>query len=449
MRSLRARITAITVIVAVVAVLVTGLISLQLVRSTALQEARTQVAAQAEILARLPGLATAADLSERASLALGGTEVALVSADGSVSGTAAGLVDARILRALDRGEAVSTSRGDAQGRAIVEARSARDRTSVVLALPLSSIDRALGQVMARIVVALGIGLAVAVLGGALLGRQLSRPLSQTAAAARRLAAGERGVTVPSPNTSELMDVATALTTLDTALTTSEARQREFLLSISHELRTPLTAVRGYAEAMADGLVDDVAATGRTLVAETERLDTFVADLLELARLEADDFSISAAPVDLQAVLAEVVEAWSGRASLLGATVSAAEGEASTASSPVATDAHRLRQVLDGLVENALRAGSSSVVLVLGATTVDVVDNGPGIDDADLAHAFDRGALRARYRDVRSVGTGLGLSIAARLVERLGGSIAVSNPPGGGAKFSVTLARGAAGTPKGR
>ncbi|WP_435534106.1 histidine kinase dimerization/phospho-acceptor domain-containing protein, partial [Glaesserella parasuis] len=81
--------------------------------------------------------------------------------------------------------------------------------------------------------------------------------------------------------------------LDHALATSEGRQREFLLSISHELRTPLSAIRGYGEALADGVIDPAATAdaGRVLVTETDRLDRFVADLLELARLEADDFSI--------------------------------------------------------------------------------------------------------------------------------------------------------------
>ena len=128
----------------------------------------------------------------------------------------------------------------------------------------------------------------------LLASWLSRPLTNAAAAARRLAAGERGVRMPDSPTSEMADVTDALGALDSALAASESRQREFLLSISHELRTPLTAVRGYAEAMADGLIgpDDVTSVGGTLVAETERLDQFVGDLLEIARLGADDFSIT-------------------------------------------------------------------------------------------------------------------------------------------------------------
>ena len=435
MRSLRARATLVTIAVAVIAVIVTGLISLQLVRSSVNQDARDQLSAQADILARMPQLATAAELAEKASLALGGTQVALVQPDGTAEGDAADYIDAAILRKLAAGESVSTVRRGDPGMVLIEARPVAGGGAVVLALPLASIDRALGQATGRILVALGIGLAVAIIGGWLLASWLSRPLTNAAAAARRLAAGERGVRMPDSPTSEMADVTDALGALDSALAASESRQREFLLSISHELRTPLTAVRGYAEAMADGLIgpDDVTSVGGTLVAETERLDQFVGDLLELARLEADDFSITVSTVELAPLLDEVAAAWAGRAAVLGVRIST--GSITGGGGTVETDPRRLRQVIDGLVENALRAGGS-VQLRGSDGVVEVLDDGPGLEEGDLSTAFERGALRARYRDIRPVGTGLGLSIAARLVERLGGTISVANRPEGGAVFQV-------------
>jgi two-component system sensor histidine kinase BaeS len=246
--------------------------------------------------------------------------------------------------------------------------------------------------------------------------------------------------MPGSPTTEIAAVTHALAGLDAALVTSEARQREFLLSISHELRTPITAVRGYAEAMADGLVPpaDVASVGATLVAETERLDHFVGDLLELARLEADDFTIAHAPTDVAALLNEAATAWQARAA-------AAEVALAVVAAPatVRTDARRLRQVIDGLIENALRVSPAGSTISLrlvhdNSTRIEVQDGGPGLAAEDLDVAFDRGVLRARYRDIRPVGTGLGLSIASRLVTRLGGTISVANAPGGGAVFTVSL-----------
>jgi len=439
--SLRSRITLVTVLVAVVAVLTTGLLSLQFVRSSTADNARAQLAAQAEVLTRIPKLATAAEVSDRAALALGGTLVAIVSPTGAVTGDAAQYVDKLLLARLTNDDKVSTIRQGTSGPVLIEARTTRDGGAVVLALPESSIAGAVGAVSGRVLIALAIGLVLALIGGTLLARLLARPLTATASAARRLAAGERGVEMPETRTAEVADVTDALETLDAALVSSEARQREFLLSISHELRTPLTAVRGYAEAMADGLVpaNQLATVGNTLIAETERLDNFVGDLLELARLEADDFSISRSVVDLPSLLREVSAAWLGRAATLGVLLITQDGEGS-----VATDPRRLRQVIDGLVENAMRVTPSSAAVEIAwhragsATVIEVLDGGPGLSDDDLAVAFERGVLRARYRDIRPVGTGLGLSIAARLVARLGGTIEVANRPAGGAVFTVRL-----------
>jgi two-component system OmpR family sensor kinase len=434
-RSLRGRITLVTVIVAIVAVAVTGLISLQLVRAFTTEEVRAQLAAQADILAKLPRLASSAELAEKASLALGGTEVALVRADGSVEGPASDALDRLLLARLADGESVSTVRRGEPGAVMIEARPTADGGAVALALPLSGVDRTVGQASSRVLLALGIGLVVALLGGTLLARVLARPLVQAAASARRLAAGERGVPMPErTRTTEVADVTEALSALDRALSASEGRQREFLLSISHELRTPLTAIRGYGEALADGIVDDTAAVGRTLTTETQRLDHFVGDLLELARLEADDFSVQPEPVDLAQLLDEVAAAWAGRAATLGVTVSA-EGRGT-----ISTDPRRLRQVLDGLVENAMRVtpAGGRIDLTAAGVRIEVRDTGPGLSDEDLAIAFERGALHSRHRDSRPVGTGLGLSIAARLVERMGGEISAAANPGGGVVIAVTL-----------
>ena len=105
---------------------------------------------------------------------------------------------------------------------------------------------------------------------------------------------------------------------------------------------------------------------------------------------------------------------------------------------------RLRQLLDGLVENAIRATPAGGAVVVrtraGADDViiEVEDAGPGLEPADIASTFERGALHAKYREVRSVGTGLGLSIAHRLATRMGVQLDVRPATPGGAVFSIHL-----------
>jgi two-component system OmpR family sensor kinase len=442
-RSLRGRITLVTVAVAVLAVLATGLISLQLVTQSNLDGARARLAAQAALLSRLPAATSLTELTTRASLALGDTDVGIVSPSGVASGAAAGYLTTRDIRMLLRGAKLSVTRKAADGTVLVEAKRTKRGGAVVLATPIERVEAATAQTQRRIALALALGVAIALVAGALLARWVATPLVETARTARRMAAGERGLRVQAHTPSEVADVGYALATLDAALATSESRQREFLLSISHELRTPITAVRGYAEALADELIGahEVSSVGKTLVAETERLDRFVADLLELARLEADDFSISPGPVDVHELLDQVRAAWLARSTQLGVDIVLM---GSDAIGPITTDGRRLRQVLDGLVENALRVApvGSAVTLAAraehGSTLLEVRDTGPGLDAEDHAVAFDRGVLRDRYRDIRPVGTGLGLSIAARLCERLDATIRVSSSPDAGTTFTVTL-----------
>jgi two-component system sensor histidine kinase BaeS len=249
------------------------------------------------------------------------------------------------------------------------------------------------------------------------------------------------VPLPEAGTREIADVTAALGHLDEALRTSEGRQRRFLLSVSHELRTPLTTLRGYADALADGDVDadEMTEVGETLRAEAQRLERYVADLLALARVEADDFSLEVAPVDLAEVVAAAVAAWTPRGASRGVAV-----EAEVAGPVVAeTDGHRVRQVLDALVDNAVRVcdeGGRVVVAVRPAAAgvlLEVRDSGPGLTPEDAAVAFEPGVLHERYAG-RAGGAGLGLALVDRLVTRLGGRVSVGPAPEGGASFTVHL-----------
>ncbi|MGH8860843.1 MAG: sensor histidine kinase, partial [Jatrophihabitantaceae bacterium] len=110
-----------------------------------------------------------------------------------------------------------------------------------------------------------------------------------------------------------------------------------------------------------------------------------------------------------------------------------------------TDAARVRQVVDGLLENALRVTPSGAPIVLavrsepdGRACLEVRDGGPGLRQEDLAVAFERGVLHERYRGVRQVGTGLGLAIVHGLVTRLGGTVDAGHAAEGGARFTVRL-----------
>jgi two-component system OmpR family sensor kinase len=258
-----------------------------------------------------------------------------------------------------------------------------------------------------------------------------------------MAIGGRSVRLNPEGPVEVADIAESLNRLNAALVVSEDRQREFLLSVSHELRTPLTAVKGYAEALADGVIsgDDVPRTGATVAAEAARLDRLVSDLLDLARLGAVDFQVTPVDVDLVEVAEDAGEVWRDRANPESVrVVLELPGEPVLAR----TDPIRVRQVIDNLCENALRVSPPESVMILavrqeaGWGVVEVRDSGPGLTGDDVTVAFEPGVLHERYRGVRPVGTGLGLALVGRLAQGLGGFAEAGQAIEGGARFTVRL-----------
>lgn len=447
--SLVSRIGVVTASAVIITVVVTALISVGLVRTAALDGGQNALNQHADAVTALinTGLARGALARPLEVLEAQDTPAALVLRTGEMRGDEqAKAAIAPRLAELAAGRPVSFRTTMNGNVVLVAARPIKDGRAVVLA-PTASAATALAQdVLQRQLVALFIGLVLALALGLLLARRLAEPLSRVAAAAQQLSAGTRDIRVHSDGPTEVAQVAESLNTLADALQTSEARQREFLLSVSHELRTPLTTVRGFAEALADGVVtgDNVAATGRTMLAESTRLQRLVNDLLDLARLGTADFRLDVGPVDLTLMMTESAQAWATRCAEADIELRA---ELPDAPLLAETDPIRLRQIIDGLMENALRVTPAGAPIVLALQALsdpephalfEVRDGGPGLTPDDQQVAFQRSVLYQRYRGVRQVGTGLGLALVHGLATRLGATAAAGTAPEGGAQFQIRL-----------
>lgn len=264
LRSLAGRITLVTAAVAVLAVLVTGSVAFPLIRSAAVGQAREQLSRQADAFAAAPVASQALDLRERHLLGPDTYDLSTITAVGTVSGAGTQLLSpGEVHQVLSRQKISRTvARGGVQF--LIEARPLTKGGGIVLTRSLDEVNAASARLLTPTLLALAAGLLIAVPAGTLLARRLSGPLVRTAAAARRMAAGERTVHLDPAGVTEVRAVGEAINTLDQALLASESRQREFLLSISHEIRTPLTTIRGYAEALEDGLIppEDTARSGK-------------------------------------------------------------------------------------------------------------------------------------------------------------------------------------------
>ncbi len=438
-RTLTGRTVLVTAATAVVAVIVTALVAFPVAVRVANEQARDGLAEKAAIATEV--LDTARP-GQRAVIVR-----RLRQQDIAVHLIRRGEADraglpAEVVTAVAQGRSVDT-RAVVDGRATLVAGRPLTGNANGVVLTRPAVTGAARQVLGNLWLALAAGLAGGILAGLLLARLVVRPIRQAAAAAARLSAGDRGVRLAVQPPAEVAELADAFNRLAAALATSEGRERDFLLSVSHELRTPLATIRGYAEALADGVVgpDGAPKAGSTMLGEADRLDRLISDLLVLARLEAADLPVDVVPVDLGDLAEGAGQAWAPRCAADGVQLRV---ERPPGPVVVSTDPGRIRQVVDGLCENALRIVPQGAPLVLAVRgdpaggVIEVRDGGPGFTDDDLAVAFERGALNQRYRGIRKVGSGLGLALAARLVGRLGGTIEAGHAAEGGARFTATL-----------
>ena len=289
-----------------------------------------------------------------------------------------------------------------------------------------------------------------------LSRRMSTSLIEATEATARIAAGDLQSRVPrrDHDYSESSLLARSINEMAQSLEDGRSRERHLLLSVSHDLRTPLTSIRGFAEAITDGAVEDTAQAAEVIIAESRRLERLVGDLLDLTKLESKQMSVNLRPTDVAEVVHTTAEGFRPPAERSGVQF---EVDVPTEEAILTLiDPDRLAQVLANLIENALTFARSRVTVALrvadiakGTQIVTVEDDGPGIAMGDLTRVFER-FYQADRGPNRQFGSGLGLAIVAELAAAMGATVRAEspiNPSGGGSRFVVTLASASgAGSP---
>ncbi len=322
--------------------------------------------------------------------------------------------------------------------------------AVILTKPTSAVATSWSDVAPPLLLATLIGLIPALALTLWVTGRLTRPLREMEAAADRVAGGDLTVSVPPAGTEELDHVATAFNAMVGRLREREDRSRAFLMNVTHDLRTPLTAIRGHVAALRDGIVpaDQVDRSLGAIESEASRLSAMVSDLLDLARIDADQFRIAPTPVDATAMLEDAHAAQIAVAEQRGVALEDRIGDLP----PLVTDPKRFRQIVDNLLENAIRWTPVGGVVTLeahgsetGGVTVTVSDSGPGVPPDHREVIFT--AFHAEPSPDGRTGAGLGLAICRQLARAMGGDVVVTDSERGGAAFVVNLpARAPAKTP---
>jgi signal transduction histidine kinase len=228
-----------------------------------------------------------------------------------------------------------------------------------------------------------------------------------------------------------------------ALLEAERLKRDFVGNVSYELRTPLTTILGYSELL-ESMGEALPERGRSHVGAVRtaasQLARSIDDVLDMAQIDADEMALDPGDVGLASLLNEAAERWRPEAEPAEVRI---EVECAADVGLIRGDRRRLGQVLDHLIDNAVRQSPPQAVVTVSAkralseVQIEVTDQGRGIPFHVQAHIFDRFVGRDRG------GPGLGLALVKALVELHGGWVALESEPGKGAKFTLHLPETAA------
>ena len=309
--------------------------------------------------------------------------------------------------------------------------------ALIVAKPKTDLTHGWLSLVELLFVAIGIGLVVSTVLAWYLSRRIANPVLALAKAADQVAEGRYDVDVPKAGGDEVGHLAERFKQMASRLAEAEEQERNFLMSVSHELRTPLTAIRGHADALREGVVEDPdlrAASLDVIGAEADRLERLVGDVLDLAKLDAHRFTVLKEEVDMGRLVDQVYVAFGEEARRRGIDY----GCDAHTGPVIVTDGDRVFQIVSNLVSNAFRwtpdGGRVSLALAQdnGTISVSVADTGPGIRPAEQERIF------RPFWSRDGGGTGLGLAIARELAVALGGRIELDSEPGEGSRFDLLL-----------
>jgi signal transduction histidine kinase len=273
----------------------------------------------------------------------------------------------------------------------------------------------------------------------LLGYALNRPIHRLTQAAEKLAEGDLTQRVPVTGKDEISRLGQTFNHMAASLQRSRDNRRAITADIAHELRTPLAVQRANLEALEDGVYPLTQENLTPIVHQNQLLTQLVEDLRTLAMTDSDSLELEKNPHNLVALTRQVIENAQPQFEREGIRLVFDHPETCLL---VSLDPRRITQVLNNLLQNALRftpkGGQVRITMACRdqGVTIQVQDSGEGIPPDALEQVFDRFYRTDQSRAREKGGSGLGLTIARGLVQAHGGTLTASNAPEGGAVFTI-------------
>jgi signal transduction histidine kinase len=271
--------------------------------------------------------------------------------------------------------------------------------------------------------------------------RLTRPLAAMKEAAEKVSKGDYSARVEIHSNDEIGELAKAFNHMSESIQKEDEKKREFLADVSHELRTPISYIKGYSEALESGIIKTPAEQGKYLKLinrESGRMVKIVADLLDLSRLDADEYHLVKSPFPLAQLLEDFIIKY-------GPAMEEKNISLSLNLDPdiiINGDEGRLEQIFQNIIDNSIRytenGGKISIKLSKHpfGSVVDIMDTGIGIPEEDITKLTNRFYRVNKARSRVNGGTGLGLAIVDKLVKLHDGKLEISSKLGEGTTIRI-------------
>jgi signal transduction histidine kinase len=277
----------------------------------------------------------------------------------------------------------------------------------------------------------------------LITRSITRSVMVLEKATRRIAEGELDLNIDIKGSNEITSLTTSLNHMRLALKDEELRRNRFIMGISHDLKTPLALIKGYAEAIEDGMTSDPSTLRHSvniITTKTDQLEGMINDLIDFVRINSSEWQLSKVPVNMYKFLVSFAKRIRDDAELLQKAI---EAHIDIPTDCMALMDERLCiRALENLVNNAIRYTDEGGIITFSARQkeneiiIEVKDNGPGIKSDDLPHIFEMFYRGTNSR--REQGMGMGLSVVKGIIESHGWKVEAASEYGKGACFTVTI-----------
>ncbi|MHB1151891.1 MAG: sensor histidine kinase [Eubacteriales bacterium] len=318
--------------------------------------------------------------------------------------------------------------------------------AVLVHSPVNGINTVLSKSILLLILSICISLLFAIILSAGFSVTFTKPLNKMNNTAIKLTAGDYTVKNNIKQKDEIGMLADNLDVLSERLyfsslesEKSEKLRQDFVANISHELRTPITVIRGSLEALNDEVITDkiqIKNYYKQMLNETRGLQRLVGDLLDLSRLQNMDFKIEMTEVNLCDITSDVLRSAKSMAQAKNIEFIV---ENNLSDCTVTGDYGRLRQMIMTIADNAIKFSpqDGKIILTLSqdqGMLLSIKDEGPGIEEEDLPHIFDRFYKTKSPENIS--GTGLGLAIAKQIAIRHLAEISVVSTKDRGSEFSI-------------